>query len=61
MKPAERYTTSAAAKLIGLTPARLRQLAGAHQIKAEKVESPVGSYWLIDRAEVLRLKADRAR
>ena len=61
MKSAERYTTTAAAKLIGLTPARLRQLAIANQIKAEKIESPVGPYWLFDRAEVLRIKASRAR
>lgn len=58
---AERYTLAAAAKIIGLTPARLRQLAGASQIKAEKVESPVGPYWRLDRAEVERLRKSRQR
>jgi len=58
---AKRYTAAAAAKEVGLTAARLRQLANTRQIKAEKVESPVGPYWLFDRAEVLRLKASRAR
>ena len=56
-----KVTAKAAAKLLRLTPSRVRQLAGAGEIVAEKVHSPVGEYWLIDRREVLRVKAARVR
>lgn len=60
-QPITEYTTGQAARLIGLTPARLRQLAQAGEISARKQTSPLGDHWLISRAECLRIKRDRAR
>jgi len=61
MRDQKRYTSSQTAKILGVTPSWVRQLAAAGEIKAEKIHSPVGPYWLIDDVELRRVAAIRGR
>lgn len=60
-KKNDKLTTGQAAKFIGLTAARLRQLAIAGEIKATKQASPLGDHWLIPLAEAIRIRDSRRR